>query len=105
MKAKAKATAAQARPKTRETDAARPSEQKKLSFKDKHALETLPAKMDAARLRIEQLKNVLADPGLYARDPKKFSALSDELGTASTELAAMEDRWLELEILRESLGN
>lgn len=105
MKAKAKATAAQARPKSRDADAPRPSEQKKLSFKDKHALETLPARMDAARLRIEQVKTALADPGLYARDPKKFGALTEELGKASTELTEMEDRWLELEILRESLGN
>jgi ATP-binding cassette subfamily F protein uup len=105
MKAKAKATAAQARPKSRDADAPRPSEQKKLSFKDKHALETLPARMDTARLRIEQVKTALADPGLYARDPKKFSALTEELGTASTELTEMEDRWLELEILRESLGS
>jgi ATP-binding cassette subfamily F protein uup len=105
MKAKAKATAAQARPKSRDADAPRPSEQKKLSFKDKHALETLPARMDAARLRIEQVKTTLADPGLYARDPKKFGALTEELGKASTELTEMEDRWLELEILRESLGN
>lgn len=103
MKAKAKATAAQARPKARETDAARPSEQKKLSFKDKHALETLPAKMDAARVHIEELKAALEDPALYARDPKRFATLTEELGRASADLGVMEDRWLELEILRESL--
>jgi ATP-binding cassette subfamily F protein uup len=56
-------------------------------------------------LRIEQVKTALADPGLYARDPKKFGALTEELGKASTELTEMEDRWLELEILRESLGS
>ena len=103
MKAKARITASQPRSRAREADAARPSEQKKLSFKDKHALETLPAKMDAARARLEELKAALADPALYGRDPKRFAALTEELGRASTDLSVMEDRWLELEILRESL--
>jgi ATP-binding cassette subfamily F protein uup len=103
MKAKARATALPTRNRTRDAEGVRPSEQKKLSFKDKHALETLPAKMDATRARIEELKSAIGDPALYARDPKRFATLTEELGRASTDLGVMEDRWLELEILRESL--
>jgi molecular chaperone DnaK len=53
---------------------------------------------------IEKMKAAMTDPNLYTRDPKQFTSLSDRLGKAEIELAEMEDRWLELEILRESLG-
>jgi ATP-binding cassette subfamily F protein uup len=103
IKSKARAAAVPARSKAREQETSRPNEQKKLSFKDKHALETLPGKMDAARARIDEIKRALADPALYARDQARFTALTGELGRVSADLGVMEDRWLELEILRESL--
>ena len=103
MKARTRSAAAASRPKSRDAEPTRASETKKLSFKDKHALETLPGKMDALRVSMEEMKAALADPALYARDPKRFTSLSEKLGQATTELAGMEDRWLELEILRESL--
>jgi ATP-binding cassette subfamily F protein uup len=104
VKARAKAAAPASREKSRDTSDARPVEQKKLSFKDKHALETLPGKIEALRTDIEKMKAAMTDPNLYSRDPKQFTSLSDRLGKAEIELAEMEDRWLELEILRESLG-
>ena len=103
MKARTRSAAAASRPKSRDAEPTRASETKKLSFKDKHALETLPGKMDALRASMEEMKAALADPALYAQDPKRFTSLSEKLGQATTELAGMEDRWLELEILRESL--
>ena len=103
MKARTRSAAAASRPKSRDAEPTRASETKKLSFKDKHALETLPGKMDALRASMEEMKAALADPALYTRDPKRFTSLSEKLGQATTELAGMEDRWLELEILRESL--
>jgi ATP-binding cassette subfamily F protein uup len=103
MKARTRSAAAASRPKSRDAEPTRASETKKLSFKDKHALETLPGKMEALRASMEEMKAALADPALYARDPKRFTSLSEKLGQATTELAGMEDRWLELEILRESL--
>ena len=104
VKARAKTAAASPREKSRDTSDVRPTEQKKLSFKDKHALETLPGKIEAVRAEIEKIKVAMADPALYSRDPKQFNTLSERLGKAASELAEMEDRWLELEILRESLG-
>ena len=92
------------REKSRDTTEARPVEQKKLSFKDKHALETLPGKIETLRADIEKMKVAMTDPNLYTRDPKQFTSLSDRLGKAESELSEMEDRWLELEILRETLG-
>jgi ATP-binding cassette subfamily F protein uup len=75
----------------------------RLSFKQRHALQTLPARMDALRTRIAALGVELADPALYARDRAGFARRSEELASAETELAAAEEEWLELEILREEI--
>jgi ATP-binding cassette subfamily F protein uup len=79
-----------------------PSSQK-MSFKDKHALETLPARMTALEKEIAVLHQTLVDPDLYARDPKTFADASAKLENAQAELSASEERWLELEMLREEL--
>jgi ATP-binding cassette subfamily F protein uup len=84
--------------------AARPAPAKsraKLSFKDKHALETLPAKMEALGADIARLRAVMADPGFYARDPAAFDRAATALTQAEEDLAASEDEWLRLEMLRE----
>jgi ABC transport system ATP-binding/permease protein len=77
---------------------------RRLSFHQKHALEKLPAEMDSLQARIRALHERLADPGLYARDRNAFEAASAALKSAETELAAAEERWLELEILREDVA-
>ena len=41
---------------------------RRLSFKDKHALETLPSGSRRCRTRRSKLQRALDDPGLYARD-------------------------------------
>ncbi|MTW17031.1 ATP-binding cassette domain-containing protein [Rhodoplanes serenus] len=76
---------------------------RRLSFNEKHALETLPARIAALQARIAALHDTLADPGLFARDRKAFEATSAAAAAAETELAAAEERWLELEILREEI--
>ena len=50
------------------------------------------------------LQRELDDPGLYARDPKKFSEVSTRLAAAQAKLAEVEDKWLELELLRAEIG-
>ncbi len=81
-----------------------PGDQKrKLSFKDKHALETLPKRMDEFQAEIDATRKSLSDPDLYARDPAKFAALSDKLTLAEQNIAKAEEQWLELEILREEI--
>ncbi len=73
----------------------------KLGFKDQHELKTLPERIAKLEAGIVQLKTILADAGLYARDPARFEKASTMLAQAETDLAAAEDRWLELEMLRE----
>ena len=76
---------------------------RRMTFNDKHALDTLPTRMTALQKDIAKLQKQLDDPGLYARDAKKFSEISTALGAAQMELAASEEKWLELEMLREEI--
>jgi ABC transport system ATP-binding/permease protein len=72
-----------------------------LSFKDRDALAKLPATINALHKSIAKLQAELTDPDLYRRDPAKFEKTSAALSAKSAELAAAEERWLELEMLRE----
>ena len=76
---------------------------RRLSFKEKHALETLPAQMTRLAAEITALQTVLADEALYARDPKRFADAAARLKEAQAELAAAENRWIDLEMLREEI--
>jgi ATP-binding cassette subfamily F protein uup len=75
----------------------------RMSFRDKHALETLPARMQVLQADIATMQQRLDDPGLYARDRKAFEQTSTALNVAQGELASAEDRWLQLEMLREEI--
>ena len=77
---------------------------KRLSFKDEHALKLLPERIAARTGEIERLEAILADPGLYQRDPKRFEDTGRALATARADLAGLEDEWLRLEMLREDAG-
>jgi len=80
-----------------------PTARPKLSFKHKHALETLPKEIARLTAEIARLNGLLADPDLYARDPKAFAAASQHLTAAEAAKGKAEDDWLELELLREEL--
>jgi ATP-binding cassette subfamily F protein uup len=83
--------------------AAKPREKKKLSFAESHALKTLPAKIEALTMDLAKLEAKLADPKLYASDPKAFTATTMAIANVRAELGAAEDEWLRLEALREEL--
>jgi ATP-binding cassette subfamily F protein uup len=80
--------------------AARP---RRLSFKDKHALETLPTRIAALQADVARLTTLLADPDLYARSATRFADATQALTTAQDALASAEEQWLTLELLREEL--
>ena len=58
-----------------------------MTFKDKHALETLPKTVAQFRTEIDKLQAVLADPQFYARDRAAFKKAS-----AAPRRIAVEDR-------------
>jgi ATP-binding cassette subfamily F protein uup len=76
---------------------------RKMSFKDKHALETLPSRITALEADITRLNAVLADADLYTSQPAKFADATKALDSAQAALAAAEEQWLALEMLREEL--
>jgi ATP-binding cassette subfamily F protein uup len=76
---------------------------RKLSFKDKHALETLPSEIDRLTAAMSELERKLAAPDFFTRDPAGFAAGSGKLAELQATLRQAEDRWLELESLREEI--
>ncbi|QCK84337.1 ABC-F family ATP-binding cassette domain-containing protein [Phreatobacter aquaticus] len=76
---------------------------RKLTFREKHDLDSLPGRMEALGRDIAKLQAILADPALFTRDRPAFDKASAALTKAQGELQAAEDRWLELEMLKESL--
>jgi ATP-binding cassette subfamily F protein uup len=76
---------------------------RRLSFNEKHALETLPGRIATLTSEVAKLQRQLDDPDLYARDPRAFAAASAALTETQAALDAAEHSWLELEILREEI--
>jgi ATP-binding cassette subfamily F protein uup len=88
----------------RDVDPAARQPNRKMSFKDKHALETLPGRITDMEKEIGRLNRVLSDGDLYARQPAKFAEASKALEALQGELAKAEEQWLALEMMREALG-
>ncbi len=79
------------------------SGKRRLSFQQQHALKTLPDRIATLQASVDKLQGRLQDPHLYARDQKAFAETSGSLAAALSELAAAEEHWLELEILRQEI--
>jgi ATP-binding cassette subfamily F protein uup len=77
---------------------------RRLMFKDKHALETLPKIIAKLQAEIKELQGKLDDPAFYARDRAAFEKVTAALGGLQQEIAAAEEQWLELEIMREEIA-
>jgi ABC transport system ATP-binding/permease protein len=103
----AAAAAAAARPAGRSKAPSSPSSpvpnRRRLSFKEQHALQTLPARIDALQAEAARLRGTLSDPTLFSRDRPGFDRASAALVEAEAALAAAEDEWLALELLREEI--
>lgn len=76
---------------------------KKLNFNDRHALENLPKQIAKLEGEIKRLQAKLDDPELYARDRNAFDAAMVAISKAQADLAASEEKWLALEMLREEV--
>ena len=75
----------------------------KLSFKESHALKTLPARIEGYQAEIAALQAKLADPKLFAKDAAGFAAATKTLAKKEADLAAAEEEWLNLEMRREEV--
>jgi ATP-binding cassette subfamily F protein uup len=95
----------EAKPKSADRPAAAAPAQgkRKLSFNEQHDLKTLPKRMSEIEAKIAKVQEILADADLYSRDPARFQKAMDALTQLQADLHAAEERWLELEMLREEL--
>ena len=75
----------------------------RLSYKEQRELDALPGAIEGLHGDIAALEQALADPALYGRDRAGYEAKAARLAVAKRELAAAEERWLELEGKREAL--
>ena len=60
----------------------------------------LKQRIASLEAEIGRLQKLMADTTLYARDRTAFDKITAAATAAQTELAAAEERWLELELLR-----
>src|SRR4029078_4380082 len=74
-----------------------------LNFNEKHALETLTKRNTNLQSEIARRQRHVDDPDLFQKNRKKFDQASDALTKAQQELQEAEDKWLELEVLREEI--
>jgi ATP-binding cassette subfamily F protein uup len=81
-----------------------PAAARKLTFRERHALDTLPGLIDAIDRDMAKLAAVLAEPDIYARDRARHDKATAMLAQLSEKRTASEDEWLRLEMLREELG-
>ena len=82
---------------------ATPVVKRKMSFKEKHALETLPKQIADIETQIAAINATLSGRDFYTKDPEGFAQKSKDLIAAEAKRAKAEERWMELELLREEL--
>ncbi len=75
----------------------------KLSYKEQRELDSLPKLMESLTSEAQKLEAEMADPQLYSKNPERFQTATKLLEKANNDLAAAEERWLELEEKQESL--
>jgi ATP-binding cassette subfamily F protein uup len=80
------------------------SARRRLGYKDQRDLDMLPDHIAGLEDEIAGLEASLADSEFYQRDPAGFDNTTARLAEARAELAAAEERWLELEDKRETLA-
>ncbi|MEC7490437.1 MAG: ATP-binding cassette domain-containing protein [Pseudomonadota bacterium] len=85
--------------------ASKPQGTSKLTYRDKHTLESLPGQIEDFQQQIADNQSILADPGLFQSDPKTFENAAKGLQDAKRGLSAAEEKWLELEMLQNQLEN
>ena len=75
----------------------------RMSFKDKHALEILPEKIENLRLQIVDIQHKMSEPDFYNNKTEDFEKATIALSNKEMELGSSEEQWLELELKREEL--
>ncbi|RST31416.1 ATP-binding cassette domain-containing protein [Sphingomonas ginkgonis] len=76
----------------------------KLSYKDQRDLDRLPQEIERIEGEIGKVELALADPKLYAENPRRFDELMTKAASLRVEKEAAEERWLEVAEMAEALS-
>ncbi|MBF0622073.1 MAG: ATP-binding cassette domain-containing protein [Magnetococcales bacterium] len=97
----------QSTPKKSQKKSKRPAKgkPKRFGFRQKQALEKLPAEIETLETRQAALTETLADPDLYKQAGDDVSKTQSELETVDAQLEKLYARWEVLEALREEESN
>ncbi|WP_439107992.1 ATP-binding cassette domain-containing protein [Congregibacter sp.] len=91
------ATTVASKPEPAPAPTAKPSNQRKLSYKEQRELEGLPGEIETLESRQAELETTCADPAFYEGDADEVKKLLAELAGIGEELEAKIERWTELE--------
>ncbi len=94
----------EALPKKKETPKSETKKTGRLSYNQQRLLEILPGKISELEKQIGDTETALSNSSLYTENPEKFDALTKQLEELKAELEKSENQWLEIEMLRESIG-
>lgn len=94
----------EALPKKEETPKSETKKTGRLSYNQQRLLEILPGKISELEKQIGDTEAALSDSSLYTENPEKFDTLTKQLEELKAELEKSENQWLEIEMLRESIG-
>ena len=75
-------------------DKPKPNRAPRLSYKDQHILDTMPALISGLETQIATIETELAVADLFSTDPAKFNQLADQLAVLQADKAGKEDAWL-----------
>ncbi|WP_404863653.1 ABC-F family ATP-binding cassette domain-containing protein [Georhizobium sp. MAB10] len=76
---------------------------RKLSYKQKFALETLPKEIEKKQAEIAAIEARMAKPDYFTKQAEAFARDAKALETLRGDVDRMEEEWLELEVLREEI--
>ncbi|PCI33900.1 MAG: elongation factor 3 [Alphaproteobacteria bacterium] len=76
----------------------------KLSYKHQRALENLPKEISTLEQDIVRYQAKLGAADFYTKDPEGFRKTNTTMEQAIADLAAKEEEWLEIEMMREELN-
>lgn len=94
----------EALPKKEETPKSETKKTGRLSYNQQRLLKILPDKISELEKQIGDTEAALSDSSLYTENPEKFDTLTKQLEELKAELEKSENQWLEIEMLRESIG-
>jgi ABC transport system ATP-binding/permease protein len=76
----------------------------KLSYKDQRDYDRLPVEIERLEAEVAADEAALHDPDLYARNPDRFTQLTERIARNRAEIEALELRWLEVAEMAEALN-